>query len=132
MSAGTVLSDILIGVKGRGPISVRDATPVRDFVHINDVAAAFHAAINRRPGGILNIGSGRGVSIAELARAALRAAGRDDAMVIGGQAPGGRRSHLVLDIAETESRLGWRPQIGLDEGLRGLIRADDLQQGDRG
>ncbi|HTZ43858.1 MAG TPA: UDP-glucose 4-epimerase GalE [Jatrophihabitans sp.] len=46
-----------------------DGTPVRDFVHVWDVALAHVAAVHRWPGGhrILNVGSGRGTTIRQLA-----------------------------------------------------------------
>ena len=47
-----------------------DGTPVRDFVHVEDVARAFvHFTLSEQPhpSGIYNVGTGQGVSIRELA-----------------------------------------------------------------
>ncbi|QXN91517.1 NAD-dependent epimerase/dehydratase family protein [Nocardia iowensis] len=57
-----------------------DGTAVRDYVHIDDAAAAFVAAMTHLPdpGGCrrYNIGSERGTSVAELVAAAARMTGR--------------------------------------------------------
>jgi UDP-glucose 4-epimerase len=119
MHEGTVVSDILDQLDGDGPVRVRDLGPVRDYVWIDDVAEGLAAMALGRPTGVFNLASGRGASVAELARRALDLAGQSDRQVVGE----GRtsRSSLVLDIARTAEAFGWAPQTTLDEGLRRLI-----------
>jgi UDP-glucose 4-epimerase len=120
MSENNVLSTILRQIPGTAPLEVMDEQPVRDFVWIDDAAAAF-AAMALRAGkpGIYNVGSGRGVSVSALARAALALAGENDRGVISTRP--GEMSSLVLDVAETAAQWQWRPTTPLEEGLARLI-----------
>ena len=95
-----------------------DGAQVRDFTYVGDAAAAIEAALARgRPGAAYNVAGGRpttlraalGVLSATLGHpAALAAAPRDPREH--------RRTGAVLTRARHE--LGWRPAVGLEEGLR--------------
>jgi UDP-glucose 4-epimerase len=98
---------------------------VRDYVFVDDVAAAIVSALGGSRGGITtaNIAGGAGVSVAELAMAAAVAAGR--AVTVrerGATRPAGAEiRRLVADIARAREAFGWRPTVALDEGLRRTI-----------
>jgi UDP-glucose 4-epimerase len=116
MAPSIVLSEILAQIGGEGPVVVRDDQPVRDFIHIDDVTAGILAAVGKAPGGILNLGSGQGVSIGDLARLVLDVAGQASRPVATRRVST-RPSHIILDVSDTMARLGWCPQIPLAEGL---------------
>lgn len=116
MAEGTVLPTILGQIPGQGPLRVRDAAPVRDFLWIDDAVAGMIALLDRAPSGVYNLGSGRPTAIRDLARAALEAAGQADRRIEETD-PAERASHLVLDISDTVAATGWRPWIALEEGL---------------
>lgn len=117
MHANTVIGDIIACLERPGPIRVRDLSPVRDFVSVLDAANAFALAIEHRYAGILNIGSGRSVSVATLARCLGVVAGAHD-RPLEETSPRSRRSSLELDIAEARRRIGWLPLVGLNEALQ--------------
>ncbi|WP_298380420.1 NAD(P)-dependent oxidoreductase [Azospirillum sp.] len=121
MTPGTVISDILQQIGQSGPVLVRDAAPVRDFLHVRDAVAGLAAAARHRPGGVLNLGSGEGVSIGTLARTLLDLAGETERMVRA-SVMAERSSHLVLDPMETTTRLDWCPHIPLAKGLEMVLR----------
>ncbi len=122
MATNNVLGDVLNQIDhGHEPLTLRDLAPVRDFLWVDDAALAFVAAAERWPGGVLNVGSGRGTSVAALARAVLARVGTPERRLFA-SAPGGRASALVLDIADTERLLGWRPTTSLEAGLEILLR----------
>lgn len=121
MHEGTVISDILAQLDARGPVALRDLGPARDYVWVGDVAAALAAMAVGRASGVFNVGSGRSVTVAELARRILVLAGQPDRAVVG-RLPASR-STLAFDIAETEAAFGWRPQVSLDEGLARLLES---------
>lgn len=121
MTSGTVISDILQQIGQSGPMLVRDAAPVRDFLHVRDTVAGFAAAARHRPGGVLNLGSGQGVSIGALARTLLDLAGETE-RVVRASTTVARPSHLVLDATETATRLDWYPHIPLAKGLEMVLR----------
>lgn len=122
MAAGTVIPDIIAQLDGKGPVLVRDAAPVRDFLHVADAVAGIAAAIRAQPGGCLNLGSGTGISIGMLAALLLRLAGGTEREVRALQ-PSPGPSHLVLDVTQTRQRLGWHPEIALVAGLEMLLKS---------
>jgi nucleoside-diphosphate-sugar epimerase len=76
--------------------------------------------------GIFNVGSGRGVSIRELALEILAAAKQEGREVESIRS--GAFSSLVLDIAQTEATLGWRPAVTLAEGVSLLVKSNRARE----
>ena len=120
MNRNNVASTILRQIPGVGPLRIRDGAPVRDFLWIGDAAAGLAALAEQRKAGVFNLGSGRGVSIRDLARMALTAAGEADRHCEETQ-PSGRTSHLVLDVAATEAAIGWQARVAVEEGIARLV-----------
>ena len=121
MAPNSVISDILNQIPGEGPIVVRDKSKIRDFLWIEDVVNAITKAVMLQPGGILNLGSGRGVSIEVLAEQALNLAGEKNRLVFS-QAKMDLSSCLILDISQTRSKLKWSPEWDLHRGLSYLLK----------
>lgn len=119
MSASTVISDILKAIPGNGPLQIRDASAVRDYLWIDDFCACVAALLQHRSSGVFNVGSGAGLSVGEVARTALRIAGEGDRDVISTAGESG--SHLVLDINDTVSAFGWRPSTPMELMLRRML-----------
>ena len=92
-----------------------DGEQTRDFVHVDDIVSALLAAPGR--GGVFNVGSGAATSVAEL-HERCRAVTGDDRPPRVEPAREGDIRHSMLDVSLAERELGWRPQVGLDEGLR--------------
>jgi dTDP-L-rhamnose 4-epimerase len=105
------------------PAVFEDGAQRRDFVHVEDVAAAFLLALDHpeAAGGVFNIGSGRSVSIDEVARAMAAAMGRArlEPEVLG-KARAGDIRHCFADIARARSVLGFAPRRGFAESLPAL------------
>jgi len=120
MARHTVVSDIFDQIPGSGPVKVRDASPVRDFLSVTDAAAALRALAVSQLSGVFNVGSGVATSVRELAETALAVAGQGDRAVVA-TAPTGRRSYNVLDIAQTCLALAWRPERTLHDDLARLL-----------
>ncbi|SOX52100.1 NAD-dependent dehydratase, partial [Mycobacterium ahvazicum] len=105
--------------KGEPPRVFEDGGQMRDFVHVDDVAAANLAATADRDGfTAVNVCSGRPISILEVATAICQA--RDEAVspVITGQYRSGDVRHIVADPARAAEVLGFRAAIDPREGLR--------------
>ena len=110
MSPLNVISDIEKQLSHSGAIKVRDGTPVRDFLSVNAVVDAILLLLDTPYPGILNIGSGIGLSIREVVLLALRRIGQQGREIAFTQ-PTGRRSVNILDISETQHNLLWSPGI---------------------
>jgi len=107
-------------LNGQPPMVFEDGTQRRDFVHVEDVARAFLAALDRpeAAGGVFNIGSGQDMSVAEVAERLARAMGRERiGPEITGKARTGDIRHCFADISLARDRLGFAPRRGFDDGL---------------
>jgi len=97
----------------------------RDLLYVDDAADAFlHAAITPEAEGLaLNIGGGESVSLADLAKAMVEANGGGNYEIR--EFPPERKRIDVGDFLIDDRRFraisGWRPRVGLSEGLRRSI-----------
>jgi UDP-glucose 4-epimerase len=89
-----------------------DGTAVRDYVHVEDVAAGHLAALERlRTGaavGVVNLGSGVGCSVKEVIGMCRSVTGRQVRVAVGPRREGDP-AVLVADIERARERLDWRP-----------------------
>lgn len=92
-------------------------TPKREFLHVNDLAkACFHLLESEDPCDWINVGSGREVSILELATAIARTVGYAGQIKTDPSKPDGTPRKL-MDASQLRAS-GWQPTISLEEGLR--------------
>lgn len=95
--------------------------PLREFLHVDDCADALvHLTKTYSGEDIVNVGSGREISIADLAALVCRVAGFRGTLAFDASKPDGMPRKLV-DIARLTA-LGWRPRIGLEDGVRETYR----------
>lgn len=120
MSPANVVSAILRQIPGEGEIRLWNGDPIRDFLWVDDAAAALVAAATSADTGLFNVGMGIGLSIRQLAGTALSLAGEGERTIVS-ENPSERPSTLVLDIGETTRRLGWKPITSTQEGMGHLI-----------
>jgi GDP-L-fucose synthase len=91
--------------------------PRREFLHVDDLAdAVVFLMQNWSEDEPINIGSGEDVTIAELAGLIARVLGFTGRFVFDPSKPDGAPRKL-LDVSKLTA-LGWRPRIGLAEGIR--------------
>ena len=92
-------------------------TPRREFLHVDDLADAVCFLLERYDSAeIINVGVGADVTIADLAELVRTAVGYTGRIVFDRTKPDGTPRKL-LDVGRI-SALGWRPAIGLEEGIR--------------
>ena len=117
----------------RGHAAVlRDLRPVRDFCYVEDLADAIVRACTAPLARltILNVGTGRGTSVADIARAIVRLRERRITVTASPAAHPAARDgadRLVADPRRTCRLLGWRPRTRLATGLRRTIRWMDAR-----
>jgi dTDP-L-rhamnose 4-epimerase len=100
-----------------------DGEIVRDFVYVDDVVSALTKAGSTTKPGVdpINIGSGEGATILNVARKLLHNLGRPETqLTISGNFRPGDIRYAVADIRRAAERLGWQPKISLEEGLVAL------------
>jgi len=108
---------------GRAPVVFEDGQQRRDFVSVYDVARAFRLALEseRADYSVINVGSGRDVTILEVARRLAGALGRNN---IGPDVTQKHRvgdiRHCFADIERARQLLGYSPTITMEQGLAGM------------
>jgi nucleoside-diphosphate-sugar epimerase len=110
----SVITAVLTGTEA--PISSGDQ--VRDFVAVSDVGAAVAALVAADVTGPVNVGSGEGVAVRELARLAARLAGDEDLLRVGAlpDRPG-EPAELVADVSRLRAATDWAPRASLRDGI---------------
>jgi dTDP-L-rhamnose 4-epimerase len=118
-------------LNGHAPQVFEDGSQRRDFVHVEDVASAFVLALEAPPDvtGAFNIGSGRSVTIAEVAAEIAMAMGRSDLRpVFLNKARAGDIRHCFGDISLARSTLGYQPSRTFADSLPELAEWVRRQQ----
>lgn len=110
--------------RGEAPRVFEDGGQRRDFVHVNDVARAFTAALagtneQPTPHRTFNVGSGTVSTVGDLAQALSAARNGQDPVVTGEFRLGDVR-HVTASSARIRDELGWRAIVSLAEGVSGL------------
>lgn len=112
--------------RGAAPSVFEDGGQRRDFVHVDDVAAANLAALaaldrlGRTPW-VGNVASGTPRTVLDLAVAMSRAVGGAAPRVTGEFRLGDVR-HITADTARIRRDLGWAPAVRFEDGITALAR----------
>jgi UDP-glucose 4-epimerase len=112
---------------GGGRVRLGNLQSVRDYIHVEDVARAIAAAVERelRGSSVLNVGSGIGRSVGEVVECAGGLLGRTLEVV---SIPARRRAVdrpiLVADIQRARQLLDWEPLVGFEDALASVLQTD--------
>jgi len=99
-----------------------DGKKTRDFTYIDDVVEANMKAIKRGDGEEYNIGSGKRISVIELAEKIIDII-QSDSKIIFTNPIKGDAEHTWANIRKAKKELGWEPKIDIYVGLRRYISA---------
>lgn len=90
-----------------------DGTCIRDYIHVDDLAAAHLVALEAlfegHPGGKFNCGYGHGYSVREVLDTARKVTGQDFTVVEGPRREGDPAA-LIANADKIRSELGWAPR----------------------
>src|SRR5216683_2174680 len=100
-----------------------DGTPIRDYIHVVDLADAHIRALGHlRSGGhsdFLNLGTGRGYSVLEVIECAREVTGCEIPLQM--EPPrAGDPARLIADPSKAKALLGWDPAVS---DLRSIVRS---------
>ncbi len=102
-----------------------DGTPVRDYTHVLDLVDAHLAALAYLEDGgktvTLNLGTGRGASVAEVIAETERLVGHEVPVIHADRRPGDPAA-VWADATLASEVLGWRPRYGLTDMIRTAYR----------
>lgn len=126
MTDRTVLGRLASQLRNRAPVSLRDLSPVRDFLWLDDAATALAdlCTVALDPGQTLtvNVSTGKGASVGDAVRLGLELTGRS--LEAPETPPGPPSSRLVLDNAALAAATGFVPSTELRQGLRALLHSE--------
>jgi CDP-paratose 2-epimerase len=122
---GWVAWFVLRGLRGRPVTIYGDGKQVRDVLFVDDLLAAFDAAVarmDRVAGGVYNIGGGpqNTLSLLELVALIRGMEGRPLEHSFGDWRPGDQRV-FISDIRKAGRELDWAPRVAPEQGIR-LLR----------
>lgn len=129
-----LIPNLIKAVLGTGPsltvfgedYPTPDGTPIRDYIHVADLAEAhvlaIRALIAGGMSGIMNVGTGEGASVKQVIDAAERVLGKPVPRTVGPRREGDPPS-LVADSSLLQRRLGWKARHSdLDTIIRDAAR----------
>lgn len=96
---------------------------VRDFMHVEDVAAAFVALLDSNVKGVVNIASGEPLRLKDMICEIADQLGRHKLVRLGAIQPSSADPpRLVADITRLRHEVGFRPVYNMSEGIAQTIR----------
>lgn len=125
-SARAVLPSVICQAVGGGDIKVGETSTTRDFNYVDDTVQGFLlvAESPKTVGEILNVGSGREVSIADAIALIVKLVGKGSRIVRDERRIRPEKSEvsrLCADISKARGLLNYAPRVELEEGLRRTI-----------
>jgi len=120
MPKNNVFSDIFRQID-KAEIVLNDIYPIRDYVFIDDVIQAIYLCILKKFRGILNIGTGVGYSVNELASFILNEVKKKNTLIKSRNSSNTNNTCLILNIAKAKKEIEWTPKIKLKTGIKKLM-----------
>jgi UDP-glucose 4-epimerase len=101
---------------GTQPVIYGDGRKTRDYVYIDDVAAANVAALDKGTGQMFNVASGHPTTDLEVFSLVSQRLGRPELRARHVSIRPGEIQDIYLDIGKALRLLGWEPRVSLAEG----------------
>jgi dTDP-L-rhamnose 4-epimerase len=107
----------------QSPLVFEDGEQRRDFVHVQDAAEAFAVVLDsdQRVWDSFNVGSGKPITVTEMARVLARLLRKNIAPEIMNKYRVGDIRHCFADITKIERVFGFRPRRSFEAGMTELI-----------
>ena len=117
-------------LEGGQPRINGDGEQTRDYVYVGDVVRANLLALGENADGIYNVATGIESSVNDLFRILKdeTGSGCDE---IHAPAQAGEQMRSVCSYGKIQRELGWKPAVGLKEGLQKTVRFFDAKTGGR-
>lgn len=110
-------------LNGQPPLVFEDGEQTRDFVSVHDIVQGLLLAAQEEAavGKAFNIGSGRAVSVREVAATLAGVLGSDLQAQITGKFRVGDIRHCFADISLAREVLGYEPRVTFEAGMQELV-----------
>jgi UDP-glucose 4-epimerase len=104
--------------EGKRPTVFGGGKQTRDYIYVGDVISAALVAAESETTGPVNIGTGVETDVLELVRLLGKLGGTESFEAELAPPRAGEVQRISIDPSRAERELGWKPQMGLEEGLR--------------
>jgi len=105
-----------------GNIELEDSEPKRDFIYISDVINALIRADNLKdPFNVFNIGYGKSYSVREIVDKIVEIYRKPVEVKYTGETRKNEIMDTVANIDKAREKLGWKPVVNLDTGLKNIM-----------
>jgi nucleoside-diphosphate-sugar epimerase len=97
---------------------------VRDILHVDDFSRACRAFIDSPlTSGLYNLGGGRknAMTLREIVETVGRMIELEPVIDNEARVPAPVPVNYISDLTRVEAQLGWKPEIGIEEGLQSLL-----------
>lgn len=109
------IPNFIRSAKAGEDLTIRGANVLRDYVHTDDVARSIICAVSANGAGVVNIGTGRGISIRETAQAIVDSTQSTSRITVLSEDGG---SDIVIDISRAEKLLNYHPEVFFPDKLK--------------
>jgi len=109
------IPNFIRAAKAGEDLTIRGANVLRDYVHTDDVARSIICAVNANGAGVVNIGTGRGISIRETAQSIVDSTQSTSRITVLSEDGG---SDIVIDISRAEKLLNYHPEVFFPDKLK--------------
>jgi len=108
---------------GNPPLIFEDGLQLRDFINVKDVCQASFLSMEKpqAKGEIFNVGSGDPISIRKIADILIEKINPKLKAIILNKYREGDIRHCYADISKIKKRLGYKPTVSFEEGIKDLI-----------
>ena len=113
-------SSLISSLRRGDEVVLKTPESTKDYIHISDLAGAILRVAEAHVDGPVNLGTGEGVTIREIADRLATLLGRPDRVRVSNSAAPDPLGFIVADAGRLR-KLGWEPKVTLESGLRRLI-----------
>ena len=113
-------SSLIAKLRRGDEIVLKTPDSTKDYIYIDDLAEALLAIVENRFHGLINVGTGQGTTVRQIADSLARSLGRPDLIRVAPNPEPDPFPFVVADASRLKS-LGWRPAHDLHQGLQKLL-----------
>jgi dTDP-6-deoxy-L-talose 4-dehydrogenase (NAD+) len=113
-------SSLISSLRRGDEVVLKTPESTKDYIHISDLAGAILRVAEAQMDGPVNLGTGSGVTVREIADRLATLLERTDRVRVASPAAPDPLGFIVADAGRLR-KLGWEPKVTLESGLRRLI-----------
>ena len=122
-----LIPEIIAQILARQPIKLKDLTPRRDYLYVDDLIEALMLTMKIRKGShLFNIGYGSSMSVSEIVDSIQSVAGTALPVISENVPRENEISDVYADISHAKNALGWHPKHTFEQGIRNMISMETI------